>query len=489
MTAAPSSPVRVGLVLGALMAPTSLGISAPAVALPQLGADLGLAGPQTAWVLAGYALTLAVGTALSGRIADLRGLRRTMLGGTALLLGGSVLAALSSGFGALLAGRLVQGAGGAAVSIAALGTISATLSDADRARALAALTGVIAAVSGAGSLIGGLLTDVVGWRAVLALPALAVLSLPAAARLAPSSPREHGRLDLRGAALLAGAAGSTIVLLQARSTGLARLQVLAVTVIAVACLGGLVAHVRHRPDGFLPTSVIVNRAFLRYALVGMSLFAGYLSMLFAAPLLLAQRQGWGPLQIGLVLLPAAAAAVVSSRVVGSAVRSSPDRRIATVLTLISATGLLAAALVPHTAATVLGLAAAVSAFAGGQVVLVGAVPRLVPAAVTGAALALFNFLFIFGGSVGSAATGGLVEAFSLPTALALVALLPLAGAALARQLLAPNRPFEKRSAAGTYNSSSSGRPSPTGTFELKDPARRSRSSWTSPAPPTSGTPG
>jgi hypothetical protein len=122
---------------------------------------------------------------------------------------------------------------------------------------------------------------------------------------------------------------------------------LAVTVIAVAALGGLVAHVRNRPDGLPPDIRHRQPRVPALRAGGDGLFTGYLSMLFAAPLLLAQRQGWGPLQIGLVLLPAAAAAVVSSRVVGSAVRRSPNRRIAMVLTLISATGLLAAALVPH----------------------------------------------------------------------------------------------------------------------------------------------
>lgn len=444
MTAAPpapagTGPVRVGLVLGALMAPTSLGISAPAVALPRLGADLGLAGPQTAWVLAGYALTLAVGTALSGRLADLRGLRPTMLAGVALLLLGSAVTGLSTGFGALLAGRLLQGGGGAAVSIAALGTVAATLADADRTRAIAALTAVIAAVSGAGSLIGGLLTDVAGWRAVLALPALAALVLPAAARLAPAAPQAPGRLDGRGAVLLATVAGSAIVLLQAPSTGLDGRAVAAVALLAGAAAGGLVLHVRIRPDGFLPVSVVAAPAFLRYAMVGMSLFAGYLAMLTTAPLLLAEREGWGPLQIGLALLPAAAAAVVAARVAGAAARRVGDRRTGVVLTLTSATGLLLAAAVPDTAVTVLGLAAAVSGFAGGQVVLVGAVPRLVPAGAAGAGLALFTSLFVFGGSLGSAAAGGLAGALSPPAAIAIVALLPLAGAVLAGTLHTPGR--------------------------------------------------
>lgn len=141
----------------------------------------------------------------------------------------------------------------------------------------------------------------------------------------------------------------------------------------------------------------------------------------------------------MVLLPAAVAAVAASRVVGRAVARSPDRRVARVLTLLSATGLLTAAALPHTWTTVLGLAATVADFAGGQVVLVGAVPRLVPAALTSTALALFQCLFILGGSLGSAATGGLADVLSLPAALGLVAMLPLGGAVLARGLHSPDR--------------------------------------------------
>ncbi|MCU1693375.1 MAG: hypothetical protein JWM64_2466 [Frankiales bacterium] len=298
-----------------------------------------------------------------------------------------------------------------------------------------------------------------GWRAVVALPALAALALPAAARLAPTTPRARGRLDLPGAALLALTAGSAVVLLQAHSTGLTRPTVLAVAVVALLALALLPGHARRRPDGFLPAAVVGDPAFRRYAFVGMSLFAGYLSMLFAAPLLLAQRQGWGPLQIGLALLPAAAAATLAARLAGAAAERRSERHVALALTLTSATGLIVAALVVSTAATVLGLAATVSAFAAGQVLLVGAVTRLVPAAVTGSALALFNFLFILGGSLGSAATGGLADALTLPGALALMALLPLGGAALSQGMSGEPPERARHHPAGTP------------TWSRKDPSR------------------
>jgi MFS family permease len=428
------SPARVGLLFGGLLAPTALGISAPAVALPELARDLGLPSSQTAWVLAAYALALAIGTALSGQFGAVRGLRQTLIVGVLLVAVGSAIAAASPVFGLLVLGRSVQGAGAGAVTIAAMGTISTTFSSADASRALGSLTAVVAGVSGAGSLIGGALTDALGWRAVVALPTLSLLFLPAALGLAPSQPSAERSIDGRGALLVTIVAASFVGLLQSRSTGLGATVVAGLVVVVVTGAVLLARHARVRPDGFLPDALVRNGPFLRHALVGFTLFAAYLAMLFAAPLMLASRFGWGPLTIGLVLLPAAVCAVATSRVVPLVLPRAGTARVAMTLTLLSAAGLLVAGASQTRVATVVGLAAAVSGFAGAQVALVGAVPALVPAELRTSAVAVFNLVFIAGGSVGSAAAGGLADAFSLPVAVAAVAVLPVAGALIARTL-------------------------------------------------------
>ena len=429
-----ATPTRAGLILGGLTAPTALGISAPAVTLPQLAVDLALPTSQTAWVLAAYALVLAVATALSGRLGALRGLRSMLLAGVLLLVVGSILAAAANSLFLLVAGRAVQGGGAGAVTIAALGTIGARYTAGDAAKALGALTAVIAGLSGAGSLIGGAMTEVVGWRAVVALPALSLLSLPAALRLAPSQPTATGRLDVWGALLVTVVTASVVVLLQARSTGLTVPAVLGLLAVAAAASGALARHAGRRPEGFLPRQLVRNGAFLQHAAVGFTLFAPYLAMLFAAPLMLAARYGWSPLRMGLVLLPAAVCAVAVSRGVGGVLPRLGAARTAAALGLLSGAGLLVAAVSDSAFATVFGLAAAISGFAGGQVTLLSAVPGLVAPALRSTAIALFNLVFIVGGSVGSAAAGGLANAFSLTVAMAVLSAIPLLGAALAWRL-------------------------------------------------------
>ena len=150
-----------------------------------------------------------------------------------------------------------------------------------------------------------------------------------------------------------------------------------------------------------------------------------------------QRKGWGPLTIGLVLLPAAVSAVVVTRLVGRMLLTIGARRGAAALGALSGTGLLIAAVSTHPPSTLVGLAAAVSGFAGGQVALLGAVPALVPKALTSTAIAVFNLVFIAGGSLGSAAAGGIADAASLGTAAGAVAVLPFAGAVIAWRLPVP----------------------------------------------------
>src|SRR5207237_5122938 len=115
--------------------------------------------------------------------------------------------------------RLAQGAGAAAVPTLGVAVVTANFA-AGRARAaaLGAVAGFAAAVSCLGPLAGGLVDAALGWRAVLALPVLSLLLLPALYRALPT--RGTGaRLDLVGAALVAATAGGVVLLVQSPATG------------------------------------------------------------------------------------------------------------------------------------------------------------------------------------------------------------------------------------------------------------------------------
>jgi len=135
------------------------------VALPSIGADLGFSEQGLQWVLSAYALTFGGLLLLGGRAADLLGRRRVFMAGVVLFTAASLACGLAWSPAALLAARVVQGAGAAIMTPTALSIISTTFTEgSERNKAL----GIWGALGGIGAttawLIGGPLVDGPGWR-------------------------------------------------------------------------------------------------------------------------------------------------------------------------------------------------------------------------------------------------------------------------------------------------------------------------------------
>jgi MFS family permease len=419
----------VALLLGTLVALTVIGSSAVAVALPQVAKDLGLDKPGTAWVLAVFSLAFAITTAVFGRLADLQGLRRPLRIGVVMLCVGSIAAAFAWDFPSLIAARVLQGAGAGAVPVLALGVLAARYEGVARGRALGALTAVVSIVSGSGPLIGGGIADLLDWRWVLAVPALAVLVMEPVARLAPAAARAPGRVDWRGAGLAAALTTGVVLILQSPATKPGPALISLAVVLAVGGGIAVALHVVAHPEGFLPRRVITDGRVMLSAVAGMTMLAGYLGMMLAVPLLFSEEHRMRPLQIGLVIVPAALVGAVASRVVGGTAQRLGRYRVAAWLSAGSAAGLLFAA-AQHTSPVlvIVGFAAVVVAFAAGQVALIDGIPTLVAEDVQGVALGVFNLVFFTGGAIGAAVVGGVGGAVSTPVAIASLAVLPAAGA-------------------------------------------------------------
>jgi MFS family permease len=442
-------PTATGWVLGALVAPGALGISAIGVVLPAVSAELALSSPQAAWLLAGYLVAQATFVGVFGRLGDLRGGRTVLLAGAALVAAGSLLAALSASFPALLGGRLLQGAGGGALFVSAYAIIAARFAGAERMKVVAILTASLGIISGSGTLIGGLLADETSWRVVIALPALALFALAATTRLAPAPSATAERIDVVGAVLLAVLASSIVLLLETPGlelpTGIAPglAVVTAATAIQIAC------RIRRVPEGFVPAAVVRSPRFVLGALAALTLFASYLAILFAAPLLLLREHDWTLTQVGLTLWPAALMGALSARLAGRLIGAVDPFRLAAGGAALASLGLLLATFGNGGAlAIALALALVQVGFSGGQVALVARVPLAVKAEVRSAASGLFTFAFWLGGALGTAVVAGLAGPLGLEAALAGAAALPAAGALLA---LAAGTALEQRRQATPRN--------------------------------------
>jgi len=431
----PLSPTFIGVICGLFLAPTALGFSAAPVALSTLAHHLHVSAGQSAWVLAAYTLTMAVMTALSGRIADLRGLRTPLPLVTIALAVGTAVCLIAPNLSTVIIGRLIQGIGAGAASVIAFRLPATRLAKpGDRGTALGTMGIIVGLLSGAGALLGGILTQDLSWRWALALPGLSILSVPAIALMVPSVDTRHANpLDIRGALLCTVAVAALTVLIQAHSTGLQWPQAALAGLIMTATAMLLARHQHQHPDGFIPRALSANPRFRLAAASGFTLFAGYLVMQFAAPLLLiAHDPRLSTTDIGFILLPAGLTSAALSRTAGALIVHTGAWPIVLALSAASTTGLLvAAAIGTSPVAIVIALAACVSGFSAGQVTLMAALPAIVETDIQGVATGVFQLIFITGGSIGAAAIGALSTLVDLRLGVALLAVLPAVGFACA----------------------------------------------------------
>src|SRR6476661_1110644 len=301
---------RISLLVGLLFGLAGMGSSSAAIALPVLADDLGVSTGVSAWAISLYALMLAVATAVYGRVSDLVGIRLPLLVGVGLMTAGALVGSLAPVFPVLLAARIFQGAGAAAVPTLGVAIISFRFHGAVRAAALGRVAGVAAAVSCLGPLAGGSIEGLLGWRAVIALPMLGALLVPLLWRSLPTE-GSGARLDVLGAVLVAGTAAGLVLLVQSPSTG----PVVAAVGAALVALGvpAVIAWTRHRPHGFLPVSVIRNPTVVRSALAAAAVPAAWFALLIAVPAVLVGR-GWEPWLVGVALLPSAVTGLLAPRI-------------------------------------------------------------------------------------------------------------------------------------------------------------------------------
>src|SRR5919107_1418455 len=176
------------------------------VALPVIQSSLGFSEVSLSWVVNAYLLTFGGFLLLGGRAGDLFGRRRVFVVGLALFTFASLLCGLAGSQGLLVAARALQGGGGAIIAPAALSIIITTFTEPEsRARALGVWAFVVSGGASVGVLLGGVLTQTMGWPwiFVVNLPVgLAALALCRPLLDPDPKPDLRGGFDLPGAFLV-----------------------------------------------------------------------------------------------------------------------------------------------------------------------------------------------------------------------------------------------------------------------------------------------
>src|SRR3954466_15517158 len=191
-----------------------LDISAVNVAMPDMARSLDIAGGDVGWTITSYSLIFGNLLLLGGRAADLLGRRRMFLSGLGIFVVASLGAALAASAATLFAARAGQGLGAALLSPAALSILMSTFPQGTpRTHALAAWGAVGGAGAAVGVLLGGVLTEALGWQAIFLINLPIGIALAVAARrVSPGdTPKPQWRgLDLPGALLATASLGAIV---------------------------------------------------------------------------------------------------------------------------------------------------------------------------------------------------------------------------------------------------------------------------------------
>jgi EmrB/QacA subfamily drug resistance transporter len=300
------------------------------VALPSIGRDLGFPPATLHWVLASYALVLGGLLLLGGRLSDLFGQRRMFLAGAVLFAAASIVGGLAVAPWMLLAARVVQGMGAAALMPAALALVTAVFQEGpDRDRALGTYSGVAALGAAAGVVSGGVLTQLLGWRSVLfaAVPiALTAFLLPASVGVGPGDRGKRQPLDLPGAVTVTAALAALLyALTEAKAAGWTAAVTLAPLSVGVALLGVFVAVERRARAPLVPLATFRLRP-VTVANAAIALESATTAYAFVLTLYFQQVLELSPLATGLSFLPLAIVAAVVAPVAGRLIDALGGRR-------------------------------------------------------------------------------------------------------------------------------------------------------------------
>ncbi|WP_437044412.1 MFS transporter [Streptomyces sp. enrichment culture] len=293
------------------------------VALPSMQHDLGTTTSGLQWAIDAYTLVLAALLMLAGSTADRIGRKRVFMTGLVVFTLGSVLCSLAPDLPSLVAFRMVQAVGGSMLNPVAMSIITNTFTDPrERARAIGAWGAVVGISLAAGPLVGGLLVESVGWRAIfwINLP-VGLAALLLTLRYVPDSRAPHARRpDPIGQLLVIVLFGAlTYAIIEVPNAGPA--AVLPFAVAALAALAGLLLYEPRRAEPLIDLRFFRSAPFSGATVIAVCGFAAMGGFLFLSTLYLQNVRGLSALHAGLWMLPMAVptllCAPLSGRLVGS----------------------------------------------------------------------------------------------------------------------------------------------------------------------------
>ncbi|GAB2794866.1 MFS transporter [Amycolatopsis magusensis] len=305
------------------------------VGLPVIGAGLRIAESDLDWVLTAYALAFGGLLLAGGRAGDLFGRRRLFRAGLVVFLLASLLGGVAQTGETLIAARVLQGVGGAIIAPAALSLLADTFPEGPRRNKALGVYGAMGGLGAvAGLLLGGALTEYLGWRWIMFINIpFTLLLLAGTVALVPGT-RGRGGIDLPGAITATLALGSLVYAInRAGSDGLGDGLAWAFGAVGLVLAIAFTVIQRRVSTPLLPAGVLADRGRLGANLVMLLMGAGQLATFYFLTLYLQSIKHYPPMLTGLAYLPFAVGIGLGSGVAGPRLQARTSTRFTLVLGL------------------------------------------------------------------------------------------------------------------------------------------------------------
>ena len=289
------------------------------VALPTIERDLHFTDSSLQWVASAYALTFGGFLLLGGRMADLLGRRRLFMVGLAVFTVASLACGFATTNNQLIAARAVQGLGGAMIAPAALSILSTTFAEGEERNKALAVWGAVSGAGGAvGVLLGGVLTEYVGWEWVFFVNApIGIAAILLAPRLLRESRVEDAvrSFDAIGAILVTASLSLLVyTVVKTDEYHWFSARTLGFFAISAVLMVAFLINEQRAANPLLPLSIFKLPTIVGANVVGFMLGAAIFAMFFLLALYMqgAAGLGYSPIRSGLGYLLVACTIIVSA---------------------------------------------------------------------------------------------------------------------------------------------------------------------------------
>jgi EmrB/QacA subfamily drug resistance transporter len=306
-----------------------LDITVVNVALPSIREDLGANFTDLQWVVDAYALTLAALVLTAGSLADRLGRRKVFAAGLAIFSFASLIAALAPDPTFLNLARALQGVGGAVMFAVSLALIAQEFAAGrERGTAMGLYGATIGVAVAIGPLVGGALTDSLGWRSIfylnvpIGVAAIAITYL----KLRETRDPNATRVDWAGVTTFSGALFLFVLaLVRGNDEGWGSTLIVSLFAGAAALLAAFVAVERRVREPMLPLGLFKRPAFTGVQLAAFAVSGSAFALFLYLTLYLQNYLGYSPLEAGLRYLPLTLASFFVAPIAGALLSRVPAR--------------------------------------------------------------------------------------------------------------------------------------------------------------------